>query len=276
MESLAPGQTRFRIHGPDRDSDELVSGTCFAKKLTFLVRALKEADRQVNNGQNVHDYKIASLKSSSPTVTLVETTVPRFESDMLVRSGIEAFDDCADAVKEGDRERALKYGRCAENIWQLAKGAEQSYGYAEVWTGSQDVIRVDRFLKEQSDIILHPERVRPARDGETWYKGVVDASFDGSIKAVDLRGQLPEIKLILTAGDKQLDCVCRAEDIDVIRANLDSRVHIYGRAIYDGRSGLPRRVEVRQIEPMADTSDFTNWRGAFQPFEPPDWDMEDT
>lgn len=275
MEPLARGQTRFRIHGPDTDKDDLVSGTYFARKLTTLIRALKEADRQVN-GQYAHDYKIASLESSSPTVTLLETPIPKFENNMLARSGIKAFDDCADAVKEGDRDRALRYGRCAENIGKLASGAERSYGYAEVWTGRENVIRVDKFLAEQTDVILHPERVRPAHAGEKWYKGVVEASFDGTIKAVDLRGQLPEIKLILTAGNKQLDCVCRAEDLDVIRTNLDSRVHIYGRAIYDGRSGLPRRVEVRQIEPITGSYDFTKWRGAFQPFEPPDWDLEDT
>lgn len=110
-----------------------------------------------------------------------------------------------------------------------------------------------------------------------WYKGTADGSFDGTVKAADLRGALPQITLVLTAGGAQLECICRADDIETIRSALDRRARVYGRAIYDGTGGLPRRVEVRKIEVASDNRDFTRWRGAFEPFElEPDWvDDED-
>lgn len=275
MKSLKPGQARFRIHGPDTARDDQISASHFANKLGTLVRALKEADRRIN-GALLHDYKIVKLESSSPTVTLLETPGPKFESGILAQSGIKGFEDCADAVLAGERDRALKYGKCADYIRKLAGGAQKTYGYAEVWTRTERIFRVDEFLSEQTAAVLHPEIVRPVKDGTEWFKGIVDASFDGAIKAVDLRGELPEIKLILTAGGKQLDCVCRAEDKEIIRTNLDSRVRVYGSAYYDGKSGLPRRIEVRDIEPITGDVDFSVWRGAFEPFEPLDWEPDNT
>ncbi|MEX0828179.1 MAG: hypothetical protein WD005_04420, partial [Haliea sp.] len=193
MEPIAPGQTVFIIHGPDPTGDEPVSGAIFARKLGTLIRALKAADRQANNGNLVHDYKIASLHSSSPTVTLAETPIPKFEGLVPLMSGIPSFEDCADAIVAGDRDRALRYGNCAKYIGALAGGAEKTYGYAEVWTSETHITRVDTFLGEQSQSIVHPEIVRRSKEDDGWYKGIVEASFDGAIKAVDLRGQLPEI-----------------------------------------------------------------------------------
>ena len=278
LRQLAPGQVRFRIHGPNAEREELISGSLFANKLAVLVRALKEADRQIN-GEAVHDYKIARLESSDPTVTLMEARRPQFEDAIIARPGITGFDDCVGAILEGDRERALKYGKCSTYVHQMAGGAQKTYGYGEIWTKAgkreENLIRLDGFLGEQTTAVIHPEIVRPVDDGTDWYKGTVHASFDGAIKAVDLRGELPEIKLILTAGGKELDCVCRIEDKGVIRDSLDSRVRVNGHAYYDGKSGLPRRVEVYGIEPMTGDVDFSRWRGAFEPFDVPDWDTED-
>ena len=106
MEPIEPGETRFRIHGPDPEQDGLVSGSLFANKLATFIRALKEADRQVNNGRLVHDYKIAELRSTSPTVTLREVPIET-QQPLNGGSGVEAFGDCADAIIAGDGPRAL-------------------------------------------------------------------------------------------------------------------------------------------------------------------------
>ena len=276
MEPIAPGQTRFRIYGLDPDGDEPLSGSLFANKLGTFIRALKEADRAANNGKLVHDYKIAKLESSDPTVTLIETVEPRYEGLLPHRSGITGFEDCADAIIIGDENRARRYGKCVDHIRRLAGGAHRSYGHGEIWTrpDPEHVTRIDEFLAERSEAMLHPEIVQPIPGGPAEYKGVVeDGSFDGIIKVVDLRGERPAITLILSAGEKQIDCICRPEHLEDIRRNLDARVHVYGRAIYDGRIPLPRRVEVRQIEPLGERGDFLRWRGAFEPFEPSDWDV---
>lgn len=104
-----------------------------------------------------------------------------------------------------------------------------------------------------------------------WFSGAAIGTFDGFLHFVDLRGALPEIKLTLSAGGKQIDCVCRDDDVETIRGSLNKRVRITGRAIYDGRSGLPRRVEVISIAPVGEPADFTKWRGSFEPFTAPEW-----
>lgn len=271
MITLGPGQIRFLVHGPDAGTDEMVSASVFATKLGTLVRALRAADRAVN-GVVTHDYKIARLQSSSPTAILVETDIPgALQGNSAAASGITGFSDCSDAVIEGDRERALRYGNCASLIGALAKGANKRFGYAEVWTREQHVIRVDPFLVERSKAIISPKEVI-ASESVPFFKGVAFGSFDGVVKEVDLRGALPEIKLVLSAGGHELDCVCRAEDLEKIRTSLDRRVQIYGRAIYDGKIGLPRRVEVSDIQPFTATGDLSRWKQAFEPFEPSEWE----
>ena len=275
MEQLQPGQARFRIHGSDSERDELISGTLFANKLSSLLRALKAADK-IANGCLFHEYRILKLESSSPTVTLVEVPGPKVENHFPGHSGVASFERCANAVLEGDTQTALTYGNCAKHISKLASGAHNTYGYAEIWTRENNIVRVDDFLAEQSAEVIHPDKRQPVNDDQNWYKGHVEATFDGAIKAVDLRGELPEIKLILTAGRKELDCVCDEDSKKAIADNLDSRVRLHGRAYYDGKSGLPRRIEVREIEAMAGDVDFEIWRGKFAPFEPPDWSLTDS
>ncbi len=271
---LEPGQTLFRIHGPDGDQNKMLSASLFANKLAMLVRALKEADR-IANGEHWHDYRIENLKSSSPTVMLRECLSSKRKDKLFEKSGIKTLQDCANAIMAGEEKQAQEFGNCPKYIDKLAQGASKSYGYGELHVSNDNIIRIDPFLRERTQAVIRPESYRPQIEDADWYKGIVEGSFDGSIKAVDLRGRLPEIMLILTAGNKKIDCVCTENDVESIRKNLDRRVRIFGRAIYDGRSGLPRRIEVRQIEPVANETDFTTWRGKFDTFDPPEWETDD-
>lgn len=274
MEPLGPGQVMFRIHGPASDGDEPLKGLVFAAKLGALIRGLYEADRAIN-GVLWHDYSIAKLRSSSPTVILTEQPRPRFEGELQAPSAIDAYDDCAEAIAVGDHERALRYGKCAAYISSLARGANRKFGYAELWTGRERVIRIDPFLVERAKAIVSPQ-APIAQPDAPWFKGAAHGSFDGTVQVADLRGALPEIRLILSAGGKQIACVCHQDDIEKIRAALNRRVRITGRAIYDGKSGLPRRVEVSDIEILGGEVDFSRWRGAFEPFDLPEWEGDDT
>ena len=107
-----------------------------------------------------------------------------------------------------------------------------------------------------------------------WFVGVAYGSFDGTIRAVDLRGALPEVKFVLTAGGKQIDCVFRGSDVEVLCQALNQRVRVTGRATYDGRSGLPRRIDHPSIVILNEPTDFSSWRGAFEPLESTSWDTE--
>jgi len=107
-----------------------------------------------------------------------------------------------------------------------------------------------------------------------WYDGASFGSFDGILNYVDTRGALPQIKLTLSAGGKEIDGICNREDIDALGDVLDSRVRVYGRAIYASSSPLPLRIEVSSITPIKKDGDLTRWRGAFRPFAIEAWDFE--
>jgi hypothetical protein len=272
---IAEGQIRFAIHSSQRDDpdDKEVDAAIFASKLGALVRALKAADKAVNRGQAAHEYVIARLHTSTPTAILAERPIV---SNLMAVSGIVGFNDCTTAITLGEREQALRFGSCAQNIERLATGSEQKFGYAEV-ASRDNIIRIDPFLRERARAIVSPSTITATRADPTqqWFKGVAHGSFVGSVQAVDLRGKLPAIKLILSAGGKTIDCICHSLDVERIRSALNRRVRVSGRAIYDGKAGLPRRIEVRDILNIEEADDFTRWRGAFEPFSSPGWEGHD-
>jgi hypothetical protein len=272
MPQLTQGQIRFRMHAPDTDrGDDSVAAEVFAKKILNLIRALGAADDSVN-GKRRHDFVISKLQSSSPTATFEERPLNWKKPRTDTQSAIVAFSNCATAIIEGKGDQARQYGRCADFISRLGVGAKKTFEYAELWVSDQRVYRVDSFLSERALAVLNPEQEYPPSDEGSLFNGVAFGSFDGMVQVADLRGSLPAIKLILSAGHKQLDCVCRADDIEKIRAALNRRVRVFGRAIYDGKSALPRRIEVFDFQEVAIDADFTKWRGSFNPFEIQDWE----
>jgi hypothetical protein len=269
---LEAGEIRLRVHGRQRERDgDLVPGSVFAQKLLILLRGLRAADAAVN-GKVKYDYVISDLRIGSALVELREEEI-REHGLLESRSGISAFDDCVDAIRQGSVERALSFGRCPVYVSQLAKGSGRRFGYAELWIADESPLRVDEFLLEQTEAVIEgPERRIQPETSRRWYKGITRGAFEGEVKEVDLRGAIPEIKLILSAGGKELDCVFRDVDVERIREALNRRVRVEGTAYYDGRSGLPRRVEVRSVESVVEPGDFTRWRGAFETFVPPEWE----
>jgi len=275
LRPLGAGELRLRVHGhhhgePGRDC---VPASIFAHKLTILLRALRAADAAVN-GTVKHDYVISDLQMGSALVELREEDVPKFRR-VESRSGVGAFDDCIDAIRRGNVERARTFGKCPVYVAQLAKGAGHRFGYAELWIAYESPLRIDELLLEQTEAVIEGPKYRPQLEvSRQWYKGIAQSTFEGEVKEVNLRGALPEGKLILTAGGIELDCVFREVNIEQIREALDRRVRVGGTAYYDGRSGLPRRIEVTSLNPITEPSDFTRWKGAFEPFEPPDWEED--
>jgi hypothetical protein len=279
VEAVKAGQLVFRIHGPKDGAEERIFASVFAAKLATLVRALQAADRAVH-GFVRHDYAIAKLRSSTPTVVLSEEVRPKYERELQIGlSGIDAFGDCADAISVGDRARALRYGMCPYYVQKLGRGASRQFGYAEIWTRQDNIIRVDPFLQEQAQSVVTPEKTKqlvPAKEeARAWFRGTTHGSFDGSVLEVDFRGALPALKLVLSAGGNEIDCVCREDHLEMIRAALKKRVRVFGDAIYDGKSGLPRRISVTDIQPVSGSDDFARWKGAFKPLDLPEWEGDD-
>lgn len=277
MLKTTKGLLRFRAYGPQGGAaggSGEVSAAVFANKLATLVRALRAADTAVN-GAPAHDYTIAKLQTSDPTALLREVPAPRFAGMFTPSSGIGAFSDCVEAVKIGS-PKVKEYGKCAAYIESLARPSRKGLAYAAIWPNDENeenAIRLDSFLSARARHVTAP--TTPSDFGmdqaEPWFKGAAFGSFEGYLEFVDARGALPQVKLTLSAGGKVIDCICRAEDLETIGASLKKRVRISGRAIYDGTQGLPIRVEATEIAPVSSGSDFSKWRGAFEPFEVQEW-----
>lgn len=131
-------------------------------------------------------------------------------------------------------------------------------------------IRVDDFLYEQAKAVIKERAAAVERI--VYYRGQAREAFDGTIKEADLRGDLPRVKLILTAGGKEIDCICKRLTVDEIRDALDRRVWAEGIAVYNGKNPLPSRMEIDKVSLLAGDPDLSRWRGALTPFEPSEWE----
>lgn len=275
MVNVEPDQLVFALHGPDKGSDE-VDAAVFAAKLSHMISALKEADKSAN-GKPKHQYVIQRLQSSTPTVFIKERDI-KTQGELIIRpqSGIDAFRRCAAAVFRGDKLSALEYGTTARKIERLATGVnDNKFSYAEVYAGSADIIRVDDFLRTRAASIASPfigsEISHSEQSNALWFSGAVTGTFDGILKAVDLRGAAPEC--ILVVGESaSITCIFDAQILTNVSRALNKRVRLTGLAIYDSAFPLPVRFQIADIEVVSPRANMMKWRGAFEPFEPLGWE----
>lgn len=256
---IAPNQIELRVHGLTTDDHGRVPARVFANKLKQLVGALEAADI-VANGRVIHSYVLAAMHMSEPTAVLAEVA----DDDLKYVSALPVLTDAIEGIKTHD-SRIERLSSVVKKVGLLTSGVDTKFGFAEIRMENSNVIRIDNFLRDRA--------VQARKDsGDKWFSGVAIASFDGILKYVDLRGSLPQIKLTLTAGGKEIDCVCRRDDIETLGDTLSQRVRIYGRAIYHGSSPLPLRVEVTSVELVKKDVDFSRWKGSFRPFAMESWD----
>ena len=261
MSEIGPREIELKVHGLTKEDHGRVSARLFAAKLTQFVAALEAADT-LANGSQVHDYILANMHMSEPTALLREIPLRSYIAE---RSAIPVFNDAVDGIKVQD-SRIDRLAPVVKKISRLTSGATKGFGFAEI-RSDNNVVRIDEFLKKR--IVAARKKVRGS-----WYEGASYGSFDGVLDYVDLRGNLPQIKLTLSTGGKEIDCVCTKEAIDALGDALHQRVRVYGRAIYSSAFPLPLRVEVSSIEPIKKDGDLTRWRGAFRPFTMESWDAD--
>lgn len=279
MENLAEDQLAFTLH-PPQDVENL-DAFVFSQKLSQLLSALAAADKAVNT-KRANTYQIFKLKSSAPIIILNERTIGAQSNFIYQRnSAISAFGRCATGIVEGDVVVAQAYGDCARRIAKLSSGdAKGKFSYGEVWSQGGNVIRIDSFLCRRAKEALRGEQALHAGfeiEPLKWFRGIIEGTFDGVLKAIDLRGAVPECALVV-GPESQIDCIFREGDLPTIGKALTARarVRLTGRAIYDGRSGLPGRLEIRGIELIDSDVDFLKWRNAFEPFPIEDWEDDNS
>lgn len=263
MDPTGPHETELRLHGLVLDRHGRVPAKVFASKLIQFVSALEAAD-MFANGRRTHTYVIAGLHTSQPSVILREE--PLVEGMPNTRSAFVAFGEAVEGIKAND-SRIERLAPVVSKISRLTSGAATNFAFAEIQMPQQNVIRIDDFLHKRAT------KARRASQG-TWFNGVAVGAFDGTLKYVDSRGVLPQIKLVLTAGGNEIDCVCRRDDIETLGEALEKRVRVTGRAIYTSTAPMPLRVEVTKIELVKTDVDISKWRGAFNPFEIASWEHD--
>jgi len=131
-----------------------------------------------------------------------------------------------------------------------------------------DTVRIDRILgKRVQEIIEHASVIASAAP-QRYYRGTAIETYDGIVKAVDLRGLFPEARLILSAGSKEISCVVAAKDIAMLRDALDNRALVTGRAHHGGRSAIPERIDVSSIRLIEKSGNVIELRGALKNLDP--------
>lgn len=261
MDEIGPNQIEFKVHGLTKADHGRVPARVFANKLRQLVTALEAADA-IANGDKTHDYLLARMHMSEPTAVLAEVLIDGRSTER--GSAIPIFSDAIEGIKTQD-SRINKLSSVVKKVSLLTSGVEKKFGFAEVRTAQDKIVRIDEFLRKRASIAKNDI-------ASHWYSGAVMGTFDGILDYVDLRGSLPQIKLTLSAGEKEIDCIYQGGDIEALGNSLHKRVRVFGRAIYASNSPLPMRVEVSEVKTIHGSGDFTKWKGSFRPFIAETWD----
>jgi hypothetical protein len=257
----------FTVHGHPAQNERVLAAV-FAQKLAALIRGLRSADA-LANGAQLHEYVIADLGVGSARAALDEVIA---RHGNVMHSAVAFYGDCVDALSHSDFRKALDFGETVNKVASLTNGVGKKFSHAEIEIDDGRAFRVDGFLAQQAARAI---RVRKEELGALrYFSGTSEGTFDGEIQEVDLRGAIPQVKLILTAGSKEIDCTLRGFSVEAIRAALKRRSRFEGRAVYSGESALPVRIEIRRIAPIEPASDFRRWKGSFAPFEVVDWDSD--
>ncbi|MGZ4965097.1 MAG: hypothetical protein ACXWC8_21290 [Limisphaerales bacterium] len=252
----------LKLHGLDVHKDA-VRAEVFATKLRTLVSALKSADKEIN-GASCYEFLIYELRKGSALAEIRE--VQKSTKKRPVGSSVRMVKEVARDVYEGNVRDIHASEIVLRKIRALGKGAGRSFSHAELALGDRDknVIRIDEFFERQGTNLVNALVADESVAADRHYKGRVFGSFDGVLKAVDLRGDVKRASLFLTAGGVEIDCVVNAIEVENLGENLDKRVTVEGLAFYDGESQMPARIDIRSIAPVRSKPDLVRWAGRFQ------------
>jgi len=123
-----------------------VVASVFQKKLRRLIAGLRTADKFAN-GKKFHEYVIADLKIGSATIALNEIRDSKMIPEL---SSVDVYRDCVVALTKSDYKGALNFGETVDQIAKFSEEAEKTFSHMVLSIGSDDAIRVDKFLERQT------------------------------------------------------------------------------------------------------------------------------
>ena len=250
-------ETTLAIHGLDLDAG-VVRAEVFVQKLRDLIGALKTADK-LANGRRAYDYLLPHLDSGSAIATVRARARRRDPS----QSPISYLERAATAVYDGDLRDVQSVNReMVGRIEKLSRGANVRFAHAEISFSGNTVIRIDDYFQRQAKDAMRAPNDESIGQLQS-YRGAAFGTFDGVLKEIDSRGTMLRGKLVLIPSTTEIDCVMNKDRVPAARDSFDKRVVVKGTARYDGRNGLPVRVDVAEIRAIEHRADLTRWKGAF-------------
>jgi hypothetical protein len=175
------------------------------------------------------------------------------------------------AVDDGRIAVSRKHIECATYLAAISRDVDKDFQHIEMTVNGYPTIVADKlFLERAREVIAPPKDA----DRVTWYRGTTVGSFDGKIIVEDVsEDQMPRLTLRLTAGGKDVVCYWPGFATDDFEPLLGRRVRVRGLAHYDGKSGLPVRIDIQETpRRLKSDADFTRWSGALKPLVIEDWD----
>ncbi|GLQ24489.1 hypothetical protein GCM10007853_23630 [Algimonas ampicilliniresistens] len=250
----------FKLYGLRHEKDGAVRADVFAKKLADFVNGLKAADKHVN-GKKAVNHLITNLEYGSALARISEEVYSRKVS--FSASGIEYYQEIANDIATGGPIKPDTPIQVLKSLAALGDGADKTFSHGEMQMpeNNDNIVRFDTYFDKQAGVILD-KFTKPARE-DAFYEGTSFGEFDGTIKEVDLRGKIHSAKLILSAGNVEIDCICNSVSVTNLRETLDRRVIVQAAASYDGTKRLPTRLDIKLITPVATDGDLLRWCGAF-------------
>jgi len=253
----------FSLHGLDT-YNQAVDGEIFARKFGTFMRGLGKSDSFANGGRR-HIFLIRDLHTSSAVATVEERMSKR---GVPPQSGIGYYLDGASSIYNDTPHARTLPLTIVQDIATLPKGAGRTFSFAEIRgtpitpESAPTIIRIDEFLERRAKRVLQAAIAERTSRSAT-FDGTALSSFDGVLKAVDLRGVMQKAVLLLSAGGKPIECIVNTIEVTELGDALDRRVIVYGLAHYDRGSGLPTRLDVRRMEVLQEGATLSRWRGAF-------------
>ena len=246
------------LHGLEKFNQD-VDGEVFARKFSAFMRGLIAADKAANGGKR-NKFLLTDLRKNTATAQVREQT---YVYGPAAKSALEYYMFALDAVYN-DLPSARQFPKAVVNqISKLNSGVGRTFDFGVVKSTEGKVIRIDEFLERRARRVLSDIDAGP-RIVAGVFAGVVYASFDGTLKAVDLRGDGQKAVLQLTAGGREIECIVNAIAVPDLGNALDKRVVVYGTAHYERGHGLPVRIDVRAVQPVAQGAGLSRWQGAFE------------
>ncbi|AVF03904.1 MULTISPECIES: hypothetical protein [Devosia] len=257
------------IHGLVEFNDE-VDGEVFAEKFSAFMRGLAASDIAAN-GERRHQFIIGDLRKNTATAQIVER---KNKVAAITHSGASYFEQAIDEIRRDSQPARLLPLKVVESVVTLNRGVGRSFQFGEIKVEGDNVIRLDPYLAAQAEKVLAD--IKKLEGKPAYFAGMALGSFDGTLRAVDFQQAQKTGVVRLSAGDLPLTCDISRVPLEEIAAALEKRAVFYGTARYDGKSGLPRLLEVRRIEVVPKGEGLVRWQAAFEapPGDDEDWEAQ--